>query len=223
MKLITRLEIIAAGASVALIFALPFGIQRIAGLQIPFAKARGMLVADIGMTLDEVRQRSTLRIKAPRNMRDGTQLDIETVVFDFRIGASGVIFPHSRYYWLATRKTDPAHLAEINIGISPRKMPKVELEAFQRHWQEQLLADGWIPGHHIAKSQKTIALWGGSRTAGDGRYWLRGNTLLIFEVNRMDEQKRDEPPGSGEYILYIDLRPKGDEPELVYELSAWPH
>jgi len=58
---------------------------------------------------------------------------------------------------------------------------------------------------------------------GDGRYWAKENTLLIFETNPMDEEKRGEPPGSGEYILYIDLRPKSDEPKLVYERSAWPN
>lgn len=37
----------------------------------------------------------------------------------------------------------------------------------------------------------------------------------------MDEEKRDEPPGSGQYILYIDLRPKSDHDDLVFERSAW--
>jgi hypothetical protein len=44
---------------------------------------------------------------------------------------------------------------------------------------------------------------------------------LIFETTRMDEEKRGEPPGSGEYILYIHLRPKSGEPKLVFERSAW--
>jgi len=109
----------------------------------------------------------------------------------------------------------------LNIGITPRKIPKPELEAFQRGRQEQLLADGWMPGHYLAKSEETVRLLSGKRTAGDGRYWAKGNTLLIFEINRMDEEKRGEPPGSGEYILYIHLRPKGGDPDLVFERSAW--
>src|SRR5207244_199121 len=98
----------------------------------------------------------------------------ETVVFDYRIGDSGMHFPQSRYYWLATRKGDPEHISEINIGITPRKMPKPDLETFQHRLQAQLLADGWMPGHHIADSEETVRLWAGSHTAGDGRYWLRG-------------------------------------------------
>jgi hypothetical protein len=203
--------------------ALPLVLDVMVGCQMPIGRSQGVLVADIGMTFDEVKQRSTLKLKDPRAMRDRTYLDVETAVFDYRIGDSGMHFPESRYYWLATRKNDPPHLAEINIGITPRKMPKPDLEAFQRRLQEQLLADGWMPGHYLAKSEETVTLWGGSHTSGDGRYWLRGNTLLILETNRMDEQKRDEPPGSGEFILYLDLRPKRDEPDLVYERSAWPH
>jgi hypothetical protein len=45
--------------------------------------------------------------------------------------------------------------------------------------------------------------------------------LLILETNRMDEEQRDAPHGSGEFIFYLDLRPKSDNPELVYEPSAW--
>ncbi len=178
-------------------------------------------MADIGMTFDEVRQRSSLKPIEPTQMGDGTQFHTVTVVFDYRIGDSGMHFPQSRNYWLKTRKDDPLHITEINIGITPRKVPKPDLEVFRHRLQAQLLADGWMPGLFFADSEKTVTLWAGSHTSGDGRYWLRGNTLLILETNRMDEEKRDEPPGSGEFILYLDLRPKSDDPELVYEPSAW--
>jgi hypothetical protein len=123
---------------------------------------------------------------------------------------------------METGKGD-THIIALNIGITPRKMPKPDLEVFQHKLQGQLFADGWMPGHHLAKDEETVRMWSGSRTAGDGRYWAKGNTLLIFETNRMDEEKRGEPPGSGEYILYLDLRAKSAEPELVYERSAWPN
>ena len=64
-------------------------------------------------------------------------------------------------------------------------------------------------------------MWSGKRTTGDGRYWSRGDTLLIFERNRMDERKYDEPPGSGQYIIYLYMRPKGGDRDLVFERSAW--
>jgi hypothetical protein len=110
-------------------------------------KSRGTLVADIGMTFDEVIRKSTLKLKPPYHMEDGTIRDTQAGVFDYRIGYSGMVFPPSRYYSLVTRKHDPEHIEEINIGITPRKMPMTELENFQRKLQEQLDADGWIPGH----------------------------------------------------------------------------
>jgi hypothetical protein len=154
-------------------------------------------------------------------MGDGTYRDTDDVVFDYRIGDSSIVFPLCRYHWLVTRKSDPLRLAEINIGISPRKMPRAELETFRRHWQDLLNAEGWMPGHYVAADDETVRLWAGKHTTGDGRFWLRGNTLLIFEENRMDEAKADEPPGAGEYILYLDLRPKGDNKDLVFERSAY--
>ncbi len=204
------------------LIALPFMLKDLVGLQMPVGRSKGVLVADIGMTLDEVKRRSTLKMKEPLLMGDGSRMGVEDMVFDYQIGDSAVRFPQSRYYWLETGKGD-THITVLNIGITPRKMPKPDLEVFQHKLQEQLFADGWMPGHHLAKNEETVRMWSGHRTTGDGRYWAKGNTLLIFETNRMDEEKRGEPPGSGEYILYIHLRPKSGEPELVYERSAWPN
>src|SRR5262249_51747932 len=99
------------------------------GCQMPL-RSKGTLVAEIGMTFDEVKRRSTFEIKEPYRMSDGTYRDTDDVVFDYRIGDSSVVFPVCRYHWLVTRKSDPQRLAEINIGISPRKMPHAELETF---------------------------------------------------------------------------------------------
>src|SRR5262249_27743410 len=141
-----------------------------------------------------------------------SRMGVQEVVFDYQIGNSAVRFPQSHYYWLETGKDGDPHIVVLNVGITPRKMPMPELEAFRRGRQEQLFADGWAPGHYLAKSEQTVRLWGGKRTAGDGRYWAKGNTLLIFETSRMDE---------GEFILYIHLRPTSSDRELVFERSAW--
>ncbi|HYL74013.1 MAG TPA: hypothetical protein VEU96_07385 [Bryobacteraceae bacterium] len=204
------------------IIALPFMLQDMVGLKMPLGRSRGVLVADIGMTIDEARTRSTLKFDEPRHMGDGSWLGVRDLVFDFQIANSAVQFPQSRYYWMETDKND-RHIKVLNIGITPRKMPMPELLAFQHKLQTALFADGWMPGHYVAGSEETVRMWGGKRTIEDGRFWARGNTLLIFEKNRMDEEKRDEPPGSGEYILYIHMKPKSDEKNkrLVFERSAW--
>jgi hypothetical protein len=133
----------------------------------------------------------------------GSRMGMEEVVFDYQRGEPGMRFPQARYYWLETKKSDP-HIAVLNIRITPWKMTKEDLLTFQHRVQSQLLADGWMPGHRVADSEETIRMWSGRRTSGDS------------------EGKRDEPPGSGEFILYIDLRPKNENRDLVFERSAWP-
>jgi len=202
------------------VIALPFALHDLAGLEIPIAKPKGVLAADIGMTMDDVKARSTFKLKEPRTMGDGSLMDVEDVVFDFQIGDSAVRFPQARYYWIETGKGDP-HITVLNVGISPKKLPKAEFDTFQHSVQERLLNDGWMPGHFLAQSEETVRLWGGKHTTGDGRYWAKGGTLIILEVRRMDEERRDEPPGSGEFILNLYLRPRSHEKDLVFEPSAW--
>jgi hypothetical protein len=202
--------------------ALPFALRDIAGvnLQMPLAGSKGVLVADIGMTLEEIRRSSTFQIRAPRDMGE-YMLGSEEAVFEFRIRSAGFSFPQSRYYFFETGKNRDPRIAALNVGITPRKLPKPELEAFRHRVQGQFRADGWMPAHYVAQSEETMRLWGGSRTTGDGRYWGKGDTVVTIETNRMDEEKRDEPPGSGQFILYLDLRPRSSDPRLVFEPSAW--
>jgi hypothetical protein len=198
--------------------ALPFALQE-AGFHLPL-HSQGILAADIGMTIDEIKQRSTIKIAELQQTYGGSWKSVEEIVFEFRIGDSPLRFPLSRYYWLETPKNDP-RVSVMNIGITPRKLPKTDFEAFQRAAQTQLFANGWMPGHLVADSEETVRLWGGKRTSQDGRYWLKGNTVLSFERKRMDEAKRDEPPDSGEYIVDIHLERKGENRDLVFEPSAW--
>ena len=198
--------------------AMPFALADV-GVKLPL-RSQGILIANVGMTVEEVRQRSTLPIREPFQTFDGSRKSSEQVVFEFRVAGSNLRFPLSRYYWIETEKND-SHIKVINVGITPRKMPKRELDAFQRTVQAQLFADGWMPGHYLADSEKTVRLWAGKHTSGDGRYWLKGSAVLIFHRNRMDEEKRDEPPNAGEYIIAISLWPKDFDRELVFEPSAW--
>jgi len=200
------------------LIAVPFALED-AGFQLPL-RSQGTLVADIGMTIAEVKQKSTIKMRAPRHMADGSRMGVEEVVFEFRIGDPPVSFAQSRYYWLETPRNDP-RISVMNIGITPRKMPKTKLDAFQYAAQSQLFANGWMPGHYVADSEETVRLWGGKRTTQDGRYWLKGDTVLSFERNRMDEEKRDEPPDSGEYVLNIHLEPKAKYRDVIFEPSAW--
>jgi len=199
--------------------ALPFALYDI-GFRLPL-RSQGVLSADIGMTIEEVKQRSSIKMKEPSLLPDGSRKSVEDMVFEFRIGDSAVRFPKSRYYLLQTAKNDP-HISVLHIGITPEKMSKAATDTFQRAAQTLLSTNGWMPGHYIADSEETVRLWGGKHTSGDGRYWAKGNTVLIFERSRMDDEKPDEPPDSGEYIIAIQMRSKDAYPDLVFERSAWP-
>jgi hypothetical protein len=179
-------------------------------------RSQGVLVADIGMTMEEVRQKSTFKFEGWRKMDDGSLFHAGDAVFDFDL--RGIRFPHSRFYWISTPKNDP-HIHEMTIGVSPRKMHLREVNQFERDVQQRLSEAGWIPGHYVADTERTIQLWGGFRTAGDGKYWLQGGTLVLFETNRMDDRTVGEL--EGEYIFNIYLRRKEAYPDLVFEKSAW--
>ena len=185
----------------------------------PTLRSKGMLEADIGMTMAEVRQRSTVPWRDPTHMGDGTEMLVVDAVFDYRLGTPPVDFPQSRYFWLRTAAN--GRLNDINIGITPEKLPLKEIDAFNLDCQRRLFAAGWMPGHLVADSEETVRMWGGKRTSQDGRYWLKNDTVISFERQRMDDEQPNEPPGSGEFVVSIHLEPKSEARDVVFEPSAW--
>jgi hypothetical protein len=110
-------SLITAGFKIVMAFRLAAVIRLGAWLVIRAdgGSSKGVLVADIGMTVDEVKSRSTLKIRDPRHMGDGSRMGIEEIVFDYQIGDSGMRFPRARYYWLETRKGD-VHISGLNVA-----------------------------------------------------------------------------------------------------------
>ena len=49
--------------SLGILIALPFMLKDLVGLEMPIGSSKGEPVADIGMTVEEVKQRSTLKLK----------------------------------------------------------------------------------------------------------------------------------------------------------------
>jgi hypothetical protein len=199
------------------LIAAPFVLWQVAGPRT--RPSKGALEADIGMTMAEVRQRSTVPWRAPTHMPDGSEMLVEDMVFDYRLGTPPVRFPQSRYFWLRTAPN--GRLADMNIGITPEKLPLKEMEAFELDARRRLFSAGWMPGHFVADSEETVRMWGGKRTSQDGRYWLKNDTVVSFERQRMDDEQPNEPPGSGEFVVHIHLEPKADARDVVFEPSAW--
>jgi len=205
------------------LIAMPFALSNM-GLQLmPALKAKGVLVADIGMTLDQVQQRSSIKLATPfTDPKLGDTYCIGEVVFDYQLGDSGLRFPKSRYYWLVTGRDGDPRLAALNIGITPEKLPRQGLDTFKQQLQQRLKDDGWIPGHFVWKPKKQVENGPGITISGDGRYWKKGVTVLILEEKRMDdEQPGEDRATAGQFILYIDLRPLSTEPDLVFDPSIW--
>ncbi len=182
-------------------------------------RSEGTLEAAIGMTIAEVKQRSTIPWRAtPTHIVDGSEIAVQQIVFDYRLGEPPVVFPQSRYFWL---RMDPnGRLTDVNVRVTPEKLPLHELEAFELEAQRRLSSAGWMPGRPVADSE-TARQSGGKPISGDGRHWLKNDTVVSFERQRLDDERPGEPPASGEFALNIHLQPKSEARNVVFEPSAW--
>src|SRR5437870_705612 len=100
--------------------------------------AKGKLIANIGMTLDEARRQSSVKLEEGYSAQ----------VFDFELAGSPMIaFKDCQYYLLRTGEGDQK-LAEINIGIAPRKVTWSELGKAMREVEQRLIDDGWKPARY---------------------------------------------------------------------------
>jgi hypothetical protein len=174
--------------------------------------SKGVLRADIGMTLEQVRAVSTLPMAAElRIALDNSSQLSGREVFDLEIeGAAGhARFEQCRYYFMTTGAKGDPRIDSINVGISPFKRPRRESEADEAEVRRRLAEVGWTPGRFVYRTEKDIKLNGGATTAGEGRYWAKGRTLLILSSRRMDDPRPGEDPRlAGEFILFIDLVPR---------------
>ena len=199
------------GLAIAVPFAIKdgfFGPAAAAWLDSLFiGKSRGVLVANVGMTIDEVRRRSTLPVaEAKRETLTGSANLIAEVVFDLQIGDTGTRFEGCRYYFMVTRPRGGVHLESMNIGVSPRGHTRAEHDDEMRRTRERLAADGWAMGRFVYRTPEQQVLHGGAKTGGEGFYWLKGDALIHLEPKRVDEEQRGEDPKTaGRWILAIHI------------------
>lgn len=170
-------------------------------------RSRGVLVANVGMTIDEVRRRSTLAVPAasPERLTGSTNL-IAEVVFDLDIADTGTRFEGCRYYFISSRPRGDTHVRSMNVGVSPRARSREELNDELRRTQERLRADGWSMGRFVYRTEEQQRLHGGKTSAGEGMFWLKGDALLSLEPKRVDDAQRDEDPATaGRWMLAISV------------------
>ena len=200
-----------AGLAIAVPFAMKdgfFGPGASAWLATTLAgRTRGVLVANVGMTVDEVRRRSTLPVPDARaeGLTGSTNL-IAEVAFDFEIADTGTRFERCRYYFISTRPRGDQHVTSMNVGVSPRAWTRAELEQEMTRTQERLRADGWASGRYVYRKPEDIALHGGKTSAGEGYYWLKGEALIHLEPKRVDDEQRGEDPHTaGKWMLAVSI------------------
>jgi hypothetical protein len=168
---------------------------------------RGVLTANVGMTLEDIRRRSTLPISEPRGESlTGSSRLAADVVFDLDIADTGTRFPECRYYFLVTRSHGDPHVESMNVGVSPHAMTRPEHDDERRRVQERLQADGWKPGRFVYRTPEQQALHGGKTSEGDRTYWLKGEALLHLEPKRVDEAQRGEDEATaGRFMLAVSI------------------
>ncbi|HSW15457.1 MAG TPA: hypothetical protein VLI06_21595, partial [Solimonas sp.] len=182
-------------------------------------ESRGTLVANIGMTVDEVRAQSSLKLAEP--IHDPT-VDNLTLIgdqpFDLQLAGSGMRFPGCRYYFITTGYRGDPQIAAMSIGISPQSVRREELVAAHQALQQALRADGWRAGRYVHRTEEELQLHGGQTSSGEGYYWRKGATLLQLAGKRVDEQQPGEDAASaGEWIQYLELRPADSDDRLEFD------
>jgi hypothetical protein len=172
-------------------------------------KSQGKLIANIGMSLDEVRQKSSLKL-AEGNY---TTLVSSDVVFDFEpAGSPKLQFLNCQYYLLRT--DDNQKLVEINIGIAPRKLNWVELGKLMREAEYLLVNDGWKPAHYKEgitaqeSMNKTLAGTAPLDRFNVGYTWGKGAVALTLSAKLMHK---------ADFISFLKLEPREN-----WEKSANP-
>jgi hypothetical protein len=152
--------------AVGLAIAIPFAIKDgffgpAAGAWLETAmigRSRGVLVANAGMTVDEVRRRSTLAVaEAKGESLTGSSRLIAEVVFDLQIGDTGTRLEGCRYYFVVTRPRGDLHVESMNVGVSPRARTRAELDEAMRGTRERLRADGWAMGRFVYRTAEQQA------------------------------------------------------------------
>jgi hypothetical protein len=189
---------------------LPSGLNALAG------KSEGTLVANMGMTLEEVKGRSTLKLAPSVHYPTGEEMTAGGARFDFEVAGTKIRFEGCRYYWLMTHQHGDLKLETVNIGASPDKLSVDKLAAAYDRVAHQLREDGWLQGHlHMETPAQFVPPK--KRPWGNLFVWAKGDTVMMLRDKRMDDEKPGEEESAGEYIMYVELHPRHDESYKVWE------
>ena len=184
--------------------------------------SQGMLIAKPGMTLDEMKQASSLAINAV-GQRTTTGAITSGIVFDFKVAGTDTTFERCRYYFVSTFTNDPQHIQSLSIGTSTFKQSHAALNETNADLRRKLAADGWLAGHEEYKTEEDQTLHGGATHGPEGDLWLKDGTLLHLEIKRMDDTLPGEDPNTaGEWVQTVTLWGPKDYPWIERYAFAVP-
>jgi hypothetical protein len=179
-------------------------------------KSEGTLVANIGMPLEEVEQRSTLKLSDGFHAPSGEVQKSAQAVFDLELAGTGVRLERCRQYFLFTRRDD-SRLESIVIYATPSDWTWAQVEAVGQSTRQKLSAAGWTPGHFVYHTPELQALHAGA-AAGDGDYWLKDDVLFQIDPRPTETQLVGSDPHAGQFTLYYRIQPMrwDDHPHLEF-------
>jgi hypothetical protein len=197
------------------------------------AQSQGKLLASTGMTLDEVRQKSTLKLgegyysgvdaggySGPRD----TTISSSEVLFDFELAGSPKLqFKNCKYYQLRTGTDDDPKLIEINIGIAEQKMRWAELVKSMQQIEQLLIDEGWKPARYkdgttASESLNKILKADAPAQLNAGFTWSKGDVALTLSAKRMRKAEKDEDTAAKvDFINFLKL-----ETRAAWERSSNP-
>lgn len=163
-------------------------------------KSEGTLVANVGLPLEEVARRSTLKLPRGFSFPGGAVQTSAQAVFDLELAGTGLRLAGCRHYWLTTRKDD-SRVEKIDIYATPSDWTWAQVDALQQRTRAALAADGWTPGRFVYHTPELRALHAGGGD-GDGQYWLKGDALFQLDPRPSETQAVGSDPHAGQFTLF---------------------
>jgi hypothetical protein len=187
--------------------------------EIAATPVQGTLVAAPGMTVAEMRSRSSLKI----DQAVGLPVYAGGAIFNFRIAGTVIEFPRCRYFYITTVTQDPSRIDSINVGTAQAKMTRAELDTANADVRARLKAGGWETGHEVYRDAEDQQLHGGATRGPEGKLWLKGDIVVNIEERRIDDPAPGEDSATaGAWIQYVDLSTRENYPNIDRYVFAPP-
>jgi TonB family protein len=196
------------------------------GLVYKWIASDGKLVANVGMPLNEVQQRSTLKLGAPNGQVDSsgaTAIAADNVHFDFELAGTGLNFEWSRSYLLQLDENQ--NISKINVELAQKNETWKQLKGSLLDLAEWLEVKGWRPMQDddgvssvaFLKAKMEGPPQATKGSVGEFRWMSEEGLLLTISAARLSDAGPVEDPGNaGQFIYGITVeRVPADSLQLV--------